>query len=108
GLPWIALEYVHGGLEGTTLEERVRFSVRQAGTAFEGERAAHALRCLVKGIEAVHAVGVLHRDLGPSNVLCCGFGEAEVHKISDFGLARLDQLETFGPVVLGTPGYSAP
>ena len=25
-LPWLALEYVHGGIEGTTLEERIAFS----------------------------------------------------------------------------------
>src|SRR5215475_10374591 len=34
-LPWIAIEYVHGGVEGPTLEERVRYSVRNTRYAFD-------------------------------------------------------------------------
>jgi len=41
-------------------------------------------------------------------VLCCGFGETEVFKLSDFGLARVSSVSTFGNVLLGTPGYCAP
>ena len=53
-------------------------------------------------------MGVVHRDLSPRNVLCCGFGEAEIFKIADFGLARAAGMATtFGNPVLGTPGYSA-
>lgn len=107
-LPWIAIEHVHGGVEGTTLEERVRYSVENTGFAFDPGRAAHALRSLGAGLAAVHAVGVIHRDLTPGNVLCCGFGEFELFKISDFGLSRMQSLETFGRVLLGTPAYTAP
>jgi hypothetical protein len=54
-------------------------------------------------------VGVIHRDLTPGNVLCCGFGEAEIFKISDFGVARPHGLtETFGGLGVGTAGYAAP
>src|SRR5690606_39018629 len=54
-------------------------------------------------------VGVIHRDLTPGNILCCGFGEAELFKISDFGIARPQGMAlTFGDIVLGTPGYMAP
>src|SRR3954471_20549633 len=28
-LPWLAIEYVHGGVEGTTLAERIDFSVKK-------------------------------------------------------------------------------
>lgn len=108
-LAWIALEYVHGGVEGTTLDDRVEYSVKRTGYAFEPDRVAHLLRCMRDGLEAIHGVGVIHRDLKPNNVLTCGFGEAEVFKISDFGLARPEGVEsTFGNVVLGTPGYGAP
>src|SRR3954449_8620170 len=34
-LPFIALEYVHGGVEGTTLEERVEFSLKASGFSFD-------------------------------------------------------------------------
>lgn len=109
GLPWLALEYVHGGAEGTTLTERVVYSVERTRYAFDPDRAAHAIECVAKGLEAVHAVGVIHRDLTPNNVLCCGFGSDEIFKISDFGLARpLGIAGTFGGMAIGTIGFAPP
>lgn len=109
-LPWIALEYVDGGLEGTTLEERVEYSVQETGSAFDPERAARLVRSLCDGLYEIHQVGVVHRDLTPGNVLCCGHGASEMFKISDFGIARPKGLAaTFGTdVLVGTPGYMAP
>jgi serine/threonine protein kinase len=108
-LPWLALEYVHGGIEGTTLEDRVAYSCGQTGYAFGPSRGAHGIRSIASGLTAIHAVDVVHRDLTPCNILCCGFGEAEIFKISDFGIARPEGLSsTFGHVLLGTPGYCAP
>jgi serine/threonine protein kinase len=107
--PWIAIEYVHGGVEGTTLDDRLMYSVHKTGFAFDSGRAAHALRCMASGLSAIHGVGVIHRDLTPGNVLCCGFGETEIFKISDFGLARPTGLgRTFAGLGLGTPGFAAP
>jgi eukaryotic-like serine/threonine-protein kinase len=107
--PWIAIEYVHGGVEGTTLDDRLSYSVMKTGFAFDSQRAGHALRCLAAGLSAIHGVGVIHRDLTPGNVLCCGFGESEIFKISDFGLARPTGLgRTFAGLGLGTPGFAAP
>jgi serine/threonine protein kinase len=107
--PWLAIEYVHGGIEGTTLEDRVHYSVDQTGFAFDAARAAHLIRCLASGLAAIHGVGVIHRDLTPGNVLCCGFGEAEIFKISDFGIAKPQGLSaTFGGLPMGTVGYAAP
>lgn len=109
GLPWIALEHVHGGEEGTTLEQRVGYSVKNTQYAFDPIRAAHNIECLAEGMEAIHEVGVVHRDVTPGNVLCCGFGLNEVPKIADFGIARPTGInQTFGHVMLGTPGYAAP
>jgi serine/threonine protein kinase len=108
-LPWIALEYVHGGVEGTTLQERVSYSVRETGFAFDPTRTARVIQALAKGMDEIHAVGVVHRDAHPGNVLCCGAGETELFKISDFGIARPMGLSaTFGATTLGTPGYIAP
>jgi serine/threonine protein kinase len=107
--PWTAVEYVHGGLEGTTLEDRVRHSLRETGYGFDVARAAHAVRCLAAGLSAVHAVSVLHRDLTPGNVLCCGFGETEIFKIANFGVARAIGVgRSFVGLRLGTLGYAAP
>jgi serine/threonine protein kinase len=108
-LPWIALEYVHGGGEGTTLEQRVEYSVRATGYAFDSERAARVIESLSSGLSEIHAVGVVHRDMTPGNVLCCGSGDTELFKISDFGIARPQGLQaTFGDAMVGTPGYVAP
>jgi serine/threonine protein kinase len=108
-LPWLALEYVHGGVEGTTLEERVDYSLERTGAAFDARRAALAVRCLASGLEAIHSVGVVHRDLTPWNVLCCGFGHTEVFKISDFGIARpMGTTGTFMGSPGGTAGYAPP
>lgn len=108
-LPWIALEYVHGGIEGTTLQERVRYSVRETGFAFDPQRAARVVLALAKGMDEIHAAGVVHRDVHPGNVLCCGAGETEIFKISDFGISRpMGMSATFGNIAIGTPGYIAP
>jgi eukaryotic-like serine/threonine-protein kinase len=108
-LPWIALEYVHGGAEGTTLEHRVSYSVKHTRFAFDAVRAARVIECISEGLTAIHEVGVVHRDLTPGNVLCSGFGHDEVPKIADFGIARPTGVQaTFGSVLLGTPGYASP
>jgi len=108
-LPWLAVEYVHGGAEGTTLSGRVAHSLRHTRQAFPPARAAHAIECLCKGLTAVHEVGVIHRDLKPENVLCCGFGHDEIFKVADFGVACPSGVAaTFGGTSVGTPGYAAP
>jgi serine/threonine protein kinase len=107
-VPWVVVEYVHGGAEGTTLAERVDHSMRSTGSAFDPARAAHAIECLASGVSAVHDVGVIHRDLKPDNVLCCGFGDGEIFKLADFGVARPAGVATFIGTVVGTPGFVAP
>jgi eukaryotic-like serine/threonine-protein kinase len=108
-LPWLALEYVDGGTLGTTLKERVDHCVRTTGAAFPAWRAARAVHCMAWGLYAVHELGVVHRDLSPSNVLCSGEGADETFKIADFGLARDPAASgTFGGTLVGTIGYVAP
>lgn len=108
-LPWLALEYVNGGTEGTTLRDRVERARTLTGYCFDRDRAARALRHLASGLDDVHAVGVVHRDLTPGNVLCCNVGADEIFKLSDFGIARpIGIAVTFGAFVVGTPGYIAP
>jgi serine/threonine protein kinase len=108
-LPWLALEYVHGGPDGATLEERVKKCVTDTGSAFTPERTILLLDQLTEGLGEIHAAGVIHRDLNPNNVLCCGTGSSEMFKISDFGIARpVGMNATFGAGTLGTPGYIAP
>ena len=107
-LPWLAVEYVDGGSEGTTLRARVAGTVANTGRAFDLARAARTARCMVSGVQAIHDVGVIHRDLNPGNILCTGRGDSELFKVADFGLARVSSALTYGHVLLGTPGYCSP
>lgn len=108
-LPWIALEYVHGGAEGTTLDARVLHALHATKTGFDPTRLSRLVDALSRGLTEIHAVGVVHRDLTPGNVLCCGSADTEMFKISDFGIARPVGLQaTFGDAVVGTPGYVPP
>ncbi|HWZ92274.1 MAG TPA: serine/threonine-protein kinase, partial [Polyangiaceae bacterium] len=108
-LPWLAIEYVHGGPYGVTLEERVQLCLERTGLAFDPERAARVLSHVTEGLREVHEAGIIHRDINPNNVLCCGLDQSELFKISDFGIARpIGMQATFGNSAIGTPGYVAP
>ena len=61
---------------------------------------------LVEALQAIHACGVVHRDLEPANVLLATDGP----RVIDFGIARAvdgTSLTATG-VVFGTPGYMSP
>lgn len=70
-------------------------------------RARTAARALVAGLEAIHARGVVHRDLRPENVRVTPQGRIV---IIDFGLAMAQFGGDGGAVdaVVGTPAYMAP
>jgi serine/threonine protein kinase len=81
--------------------------------------AAHVFHHLVKGLAAVHRVGVIHRDLKPSNIMVSTDPDIETVKITDFGVAKMAQAEveeaigneeaTMGsPTVVGALPYMAP
>jgi hypothetical protein len=61
---------------------------------------------LAEALRSVHAVGVVHRDIKPGNVVLADAGPVLI----DFGLARaVDETRlTATGLVIGTPGYLAP
>lgn len=95
--PYVVTRYV----PGLSLHEHVR----EEGV-LTGVDLLHGALCLAEALQAVHAVGVLHRDVKPSNVLM----EGRSPVLIDFGLARLseDPRLTQTGFLLGTPGYLAP
>lgn len=79
--------------------------VRRTGS-LTPQRAARIGRSLIDTLCAVHAAGVIHRDVKPSNILVSDRGTY----ITDFGIALLgdDPSLTAAGSVLGTPAYMAP
>ncbi len=54
---------------------------------------------------AGEALGIIHRDLSPSNILCSGEGEV---KLSDFGIAKAVTYSSVFYRVRGKVGYMSP
>lgn len=96
-IPYVATRYV----PGLPLHRHV-----QEEGVLTGADLRHFAIGLAQALRAVHEVGVLHRDVKPSNVLMEGRNPVLI----DFGLARLDDdmKVTRTGYLLGTPGYLAP
>ncbi|MEU7584199.1 serine/threonine-protein kinase [Streptomyces sp. NPDC041068] len=66
---------------------------------------------LLSGLAAVHAEGVVHRDIKPGNILLEATGAGRPHlRLSDFGISmrKGEPRLTETDYVVGTPGYFAP
>ncbi|CAN5558524.1 hypothetical protein BH10ACI1_BH10ACI1_03160 [soil metagenome] len=69
------------------------------------DKAIEISRQLCFGLAAIHEAGILHRDLKPANVIIDSRGKA---RITDFGIAGLEEELTGGEIRIGTPAYMSP
>ncbi|MFN3971756.1 MAG: serine/threonine-protein kinase [Gemmobacter sp.] len=77
GRPCMIMEFI----EGTSMND----VLKQGPMAMEDVKLL--LRRLASGLDKAHAMGVVHRDLSPDNVILQG-GSVEHAKIIDFGIAK--------------------
>ena len=93
---------VRGGSVADLLQEQGALPVRWV--ALLTDQLLHAL-------EAVHAAGIVHRDVKPGNLLLEPTGTGAPHlRLTDFGIAvPVDEPRmTRGSQAIGTPGYMPP
>jgi hypothetical protein len=103
GIPFIAMRYVSGSDLGRRLSRQGRL---------EPSVAVALIAQVGNGLDAIHAAGLVHRDVKPANVLLSETGGGIDHAyITDFGVARnvatesgLTQTGRF----VGTLDYVAP
>ena len=108
GLLYMAFEYVDG---------RMLFDDIKRNGRIGNQRAIHILRQTLMALESAHALGILHRDVKPANVMLYERDEdADRVKLVDFGIAKAfgdgagaagNDLTAAG-LLVGTPRYMAP
>lgn len=99
GHHYAAIEFIDGASLQDILDQKKRLSV--------GDAIHIALVC-ASALEHAHNLGIIHRDIKPTNILISRDGRA---KVADFGLVKLvdaDMSMTATGTGLGTPEYMAP
>lgn len=114
------LEYAHGG------RDLLQWAQDAGGlTAIALDRRIAVAARIARALAAVHALGVLHKDLKPANILIDAGGTGMIVRLADFGSGRLlhgavlDQFGITNPGMLevgldadnarsGTLAYRAP
>lgn len=95
-IAYIVMEYI----DGSTLHERMTAEL------FYPSRAVNIALDICRGLTAVHAQNIIHRDIKPQNILLTSDGTA---KLGDFGVATiLEATDDIAATVTGTRKYMAP
>jgi eukaryotic-like serine/threonine-protein kinase len=98
----LAMDLVPGGSVQQLLDEHGPLPVGYV---------ARLLEQLLMALAAVHAAGLVHRDVKPANLLLDATGAGDPHlRLGDFGVAApiADRRFTTVPGAIGTDGYMAP
>lgn len=95
--PWIVMELVQGG----SLQDRLGYG------PMPPHEVARLGREVLSALRAAHAVGILHRDVKPANVLLRPDGSSV---LTDFGIAAVRETPSLTATgsFIGSPEYMAP
>jgi hypothetical protein len=99
GRPYIVMELMEGKTLKDLVDEKGPMPVEQA---------VAKILDVIEGLQEAHRLGVIHRDVKPSNCFLESDGRV---KIGDFGLAKalgVDTHLTHTGAFLGTPLYASP
>lgn len=99
GGTWLVMEYI---------PSRDLAEIIGSDGVLPPEDVARIGRQLAEALEAVHALGIVHGDVKPGNVLITERGDA---KLTDFGVSRAiwgDETVSDSGLFRGTPAYVAP
>jgi serine/threonine-protein kinase len=104
GALFIAMEFVNGRTLSSAIKEDGPFAPARAAAI--GRRIAQSLR-------EAHAMGVVHRDLKPGNVMLVSGEREDQVKVLDFGVAKVlddgqDTSLTAAGNFVGSPRYASP
>lgn len=108
GRPFIVMEYI----EGQSLKKLI-----QDHGALPVPRVCSIVKQVAAALDAAHALGLVHRDIKPDNIVLIETSEGEQAKVLDFGIAKLKEGRagatggmtlTGTGVVIGTPQYMSP
>jgi serine/threonine-protein kinase len=105
---FIVMEYVRGA-DLRTISWRARLRRKPLSPA----AVLHVFMETLAGLAYAHGrasddgtpLGIIHRDVSPSNILCSGQGEV---KLSDFGIAKATTFSSVFYRVRGKVGYMSP
>lgn len=100
-----ALYMVMEWVEGRNLLEEI-----QEYGPLPPERAVRIAHEVARSLQEAHGVGIIHRDVKSANVMLTRTEEGETVKVIDFGIARVEDLDTMSGSdhVLGTARYMSP
>lgn len=103
----IVMELVDGQALSEIIARKVAAGRSPAMPCLPFARAWHYFSQLLGSLASVHALGIIHRDVKPANVLVRRDGMV---KLTDFGIARVpvDEARKTGGMAPGTGAYMAP
>jgi serine/threonine-protein kinase len=109
GEPFLVMEYLEGRDLGAVLKAEGRLPI---------ETAVRYVLQVCEALAAMHALGIVHRDMKPSNLFLTRHSDGSpVIKVIDFGISKHtsddaepggDGLVTETAAILGSPKYMAP